>query len=172
MRKLLCLLIALMLLSVTLCACSGTAYSKPIEAAIQITYYGNGEYIEFVAPEEYFEWYEDRYDENFEDYCDDWENDQWVDNFGKGYEVTYKISNEKKVDKDTLEDIKDCLEDKFDIEPSDVKKAYMFDVEYFIEGSKEKCSSEWEELYSVKIRNNWYIVEFDEDYIDFCYDAW
>ncbi len=172
MKKMLCLLIALVLLSVTLCGCSGTAYSKPIEAAIQMTYYGDEEYIEFVAPEEYFEWYEDRYDEDFEDYCDDWEEDQWVDDFGKDYEVTYKISNEEKVDKDTFEDIKDLLEDEFDIETSDVKKAYMFDVEYFIEGSKAEDSSEWEELYSVKIRNNWYIVEFDEDYIDFCYDAW
>ena len=172
MKKFLYLLIALLLLSVSLCSCGGTAYSKAIEAAIQMTYYGDEEYIEFAVPEEYFEWYEDRYEEDFEDYLDDWDDEQWIEKSGEDYEVTYEVSNEEKVDKDTLEDIKDCLEDKYDIEPSDVKKAYKFDIEYTIEGSEGKDSSDWEDLYGVKIRKNWYIVVFDGDYIDFCYDAW
>ena len=172
MKKVLCLLMAV-ILCVGLCACDKVAYAKPIEAAIQITFYGNEDYLEFAAPEEYFEWYEDRYGEDFDDYCDDyWDDDQWVEYFGEEYDVTYEVSNEEKVDKDTLDDIKDCLEDKFDIDPSDVKKAYTFDVEYFIDGSDGNESSEWEEMYSVKIRNAWYMIDFDGEYIDFCYEAW
>lgn len=160
------------LLVIALCACNRVDYSKPIEAAIQITYYGNEDYIEFAAPEEYFEWYEDEYGRDFDDYCDDWENDWWAEEFGRDYKVTYKISNEGDVDEETLDDIRNGLENQYNIDSSDVKAAYLFDIEYLIEGSKGSDSSKWKRMYSVKIRDDWYLVRIYNNYIDFCYDAW
>lgn len=125
MKKTLCLLILTVFLSISLCACNKPAYSKPIEAAIQMTYYGNEEFIKYAAPQEYFEWYEKEYDRKFEIYCDDWENDQWLKMFGNDYKVTYEITNEEKVDRDTLDTIKEYLEDEYSIKPSHVKKLIL-----------------------------------------------
>ena len=151
---------------------SGGSYTDPIQAAIDITYYGDKDALEKAVPEEYFDWYEEEYGRDFEDILDNWNNKQWVDMFGSDYKVTFKVSGKKKVEKSVLDDMRELLEDEFGIQPSKVKKAYVFDVEYFVEGSKDKDSSEWEDMYSVKIGNKWYLIEYDDDYINFSYDAW
>ena len=165
----------MLVIVVTVCFTGCSSYTDPIDTAIRITYYGETEKVKLTAPEEYIEWYEDRYSWNDfeEDFYYGWEDDFFTDRFGEGFKVTYKLVEKQKVDKATLQLIKDYFSEEYGIPAGDVKKAYSFDIEYLIKGSENVETDEDYDMYSVKIRDKWYLVDrYFDGRFEFTCEAW
>ena len=161
--------------TVTVLLFTAKSYTDPIEGAIAITYYGDEEAWDEVVPKEYISWYLKEYNYDIRDSLDDWKDSKWVKYAGIDYKVTYEVSNKQSVNKAELKNIAQQLHEEYNfIDTSKVKKAYKFDVEYFIKGSTGEESSKWEDMYSIKIGTNWYLFNSypESEDIHFCYDAW
>ena len=160
MKRILSLSMLVVMVAVCLTGCSGGGYTKPIDAAVQITFYGNSDYLDVAFPDEFKEWYEDRYSwAIFDEYCDDWDDEYFIEEFGKDYKVTYDVKEKEKVDAATFMLIKESLSETYDIPASDIKKAYVFDIEYTVKSSMNEYTDTDRNKYSVKIRNDWYLLD-------------
>jgi len=104
-----------------------------------------------------FDWDDvtDQIDDFLEDAMEDLE-----DKYGKNVKVSVKFLDKKKVKGDSLEEIEELYEDKFDAE---ISKVYKVKVEMTIKGKKDKDSEKnW--LYVAKVKgDDWKVASYDDE---------
>ena len=180
MKKLLCVLLAaLMLLS--LCACGmldssdkeeEDSYMQPLDDFMDyITGDATLKTIQRMMPDEAWEYREEEHDLT-PDYI--WEvyqeNRAGVvegdeEEFGPNLKYHYEVVDDRKLDKDELEDLKEELE-YYGIDPDDVKEAYEVDFEATISGDYDEETAE--NTYTVvKIGKTWYMFDIIDGYLGF-----
>lgn len=149
---------------VILSALLGKGYEKPLDKYMDLNYKGKTQYIEDLLPAEVIEqnaedvdmdvdeWLEETIEE-YEDAMDD-----MADNYGELEKLDYEITKAKKVSDNKLEDIAEALNENYDIDEDDVKKAYKLTIDGEIEWEDEDQEIDGWKCYSVKIGGSWYLV--------------
>lgn len=158
-------IIALIVVVIVLLA--GGKYTTALDNYIAVNCYGKADKIEFLAPKEYWDYYEEQNDksladlkEQFEDNWDDMQ-DMMEDEYGKNIKVSYKVVDEDKISDRKMKKIADALEDTYDIDANSVKEGYNIDVEMTIKGSED--DDETETTFNViKIGGRWYLISYYE----------
>ena len=155
------------LLVVVIILLSGSKYTSALDNYFDVNCYGKADKIEFLAPKEYWDYYEEKNDMSLEDlkeqFEENWDDiqDAMEDEFGKNIKVTYKVVDEDKLSNRKMEKIAEALEDTYDIDADSVKEGYKIDVEMTIKGSED--DDEEETTFNViKIGNRWYLISYYE----------
>lgn len=142
----------------------GSGYKKALENYLESEYKDDTSNIESLLPDSVWEEFAERRDMEKEDIIDEYielkeevaeikEENDW------SYE--YEIVSYEKMDDGDLDDIKDGLEDMYDIDPDSVgNKGYVAEVEIkFIED--DETEEDDFDAYIVKIDGDWYVVDED-----------
>ncbi len=159
--------VALVVVIIILVLSLGGGYKKAIDNYFDVFFKGNANKIKKMAPEEYWEYYEDRYDMDMEDIKDEYEDEfeereeNFEDRYGKNWKVSYKIEDKKELSDKKLKKIADAIEDKYDIDADSVKKAYEVEIKATIKGSEDQDKDSID-MTVVKIDNSWYIIDYYE----------
>ena len=146
---------------------SGGGYKAPIDNYIAVCFKGNANKIKSLAPNAYWEWYEEEYDEDVNDlideFKDEWDDmkDELEDEYGKNVRVTYKIEKTKDLSDKKVEKIAEALDEQYDIDEKSVKAAKELDVEMTIKGSEDDDDTDME-ITVVKIGSKWYWINYYE----------
>ena len=126
-------------------------------------YEGKSGQIKNLAPEEYWDWVDDKYEidaKDVKEYYDDEIKEDRVDDledeYGKNYKVTFKKDDQDDVKKKDLKKIAEFLKEKYDIKKDDVKAAVKVDGELVIKGSEDDDDDDVEDAYVIKIGGKWY----------------
>lgn len=136
----------------------GGSYKQPLDDQIDILLgKASKAQLKRQYPKEVIEERDIDINESWDDYKEDKKDTQeyWEDILGKNPKIKYKITDKEKLDKDDLDEIKDQLEDEYDIKPSKVKKAYKLEMDMTFKGKDEEIEQETEAIV-VKIGNQWY----------------
>jgi len=144
---------------------SGGGYKKPIDNLIAVTFKGKADKIETLAPDEYWDYYEEEYGVDIRDIIDEYEDeyenelDDLVDLLGEDISVDYEIEDKVKLSNTKVSKIADYLSDKYSIRSNKVKKAYKLEVELTIEGDEDEKTTDMD-IYVVQIAGKWYPIEY------------
>ena len=153
------------LVAVVISLIGGSGYKKALENYLEYEYKNDTSNIESLIPDSVWEDYADEEDmdkdevidlaiENVEDWAEFVEENEWT------YE--YEIGDYEKIDDGDLDDIKDGLEDMYDIDPDSVgNKGYVAEVEVTLFVDGEEDDSHDFDAYMVKIDGDWYVVDED-----------
>ena len=170
MTKFVKILVAAMLLVSLLAGCGKSSQFGSLASKAQA--FENGDYskLEEMCPAAYWEYMEDEYDFDIDDRIDSMEEsfeeysaEDYEETYGKNWKVTLSAENEKKLDKDTVEDIAKCLEE-YGIDEKDVTAAYKVWVKRTVKGDDDKNIT-MRTYHVVKISGKFYIcnVYMEED---------
>lgn len=150
---------------------SGGGTEAALDDFVEVTFYGDVDLIENLAPEAYWEFVEDEYDikikdvkEYYEDKVFDALIDGLEDEYGEDIDVSYKIIETDSVSKSKFEKMKDTLKDKYDIPKKDIEDAVELKVELSIKGDDDKDSDETK-FYAVQIDGDWYTCSSDGTFL-------
>ena len=140
----------------------GSGYKKALENYLEYEFKNDTSNIESLLPESVWndladEWDMDK-DEVIDEIIEEMEEEaEWMEEEEVTFE--YEVVSYEKLDEDDLDDIKETLEEYYDIDEDDVgKKAYKAEIEYteFVDGEEE--DSDDFEVCIVKIDGDWYVV--------------
>lgn len=137
--------------------------TKPIDTMIDVTFKGKVSKIKDLAPDDYWEWYEDEYDMDIDDIIDDAEDefddviDYYEDEYGDNIRVSYKVEKKKKLSDKKLKGIAEALADRYDLDEDDFTEAYELDVEMTIKGSDDDDTDD-SEMTVIKYKGKWYLI--------------
>ena len=141
-----------------------SSYKSAIENAIDHSYYGKSDKIKDLAPQAYWDYLEEETDFDFDEYVEDFE-DSWVsrkesleEQHGEDYTLDYEVKDKQKIDDDELDELKQKMNSRYNIDEDDVKMGYKIDAEFTIKGSKSERSWEAEDMYIIKIGSGWYPI--------------
>ncbi len=158
MKKLIC--VALML-SLVLCltACGGSGYKSVVGNYVEAMNDCDAEKILEAMPKEYIDYLEDQGMDK-DDLIDELEYylelmiEELEDEYGDDIKISYKITEDKKMDKDDLEDLQDEYDDMdLDIE---IKEARELEIELTIKGDDDKDDDDLD-LVVIKVDGEWYL---------------
>lgn len=154
----------------------GGAQKAAAQKYLNAYYKGNVGSLKSLAPEEYWEYVDDKLDLEVKDVKDDWKDD-WKDNledivedegfeesYGDKGKISYKYQDKREADKDVLKAVKKYLDSTYDIKEKDVKALYIVDFTYTYKGDKNK-DVETGSVYVVQIKNKWYPVTSRGDFL-------
>ncbi len=148
-------------LIVVLCLIFGGGYEKAIDRYVDANYYGDYDACLELIPDDMLDKMLDSMDitkkEFKEQFKEEWEDkkDRLEDEFGKDIKVSYKVTDEDKIDKDDLDEIKDGLKE-MGISKKSITEGYEIEVEFTIEGDDDEDTEE-ETFNALKIDGEWYI---------------
>ena len=173
LTALMCTILALLLVfGLTACGSSddedddkkSSSYKSAIENAIDQAYYGKSYKIKDLAPRAYWDYLEEETDFDFDEYVEDFE-DSWVsrkesleEQHGEDYTLDYEVKDKQEIDDDELDELKQKMNSRYNIDEDDVKMGYKLDIEFTIKGSKKERSWEAEDAYVIKIGSRWYPI--------------
>ena len=149
----------------------GNTYEDAIENYMNVSMLGkiSKSSVKAVAPESYWEYYEDKTGDDFEEYYEELKEDlmdyeeELEDRFGKNIKFSYKITREKELTKKKLGYIADYIEDTYDMDGDSLTAGYELDLEYVITGSEDDYEQEVEDAYVLQIDGQWYVANVDLD---------
>ncbi len=158
MKKLLCVALILSLV-VCLAACGGSGYKSLVGDYVEAMNDCDAEKMLDALPKEYIDYMEDQgIDED--DLIDELEYylelmfEELEDEYGDDIKITYKITENKKMDKDDLEDLQDEYDEMdYDI---DIEEARELEVELTIKGDDDKDTDDLD-LIIIKVDGEWYM---------------
>lgn len=157
--------VAVLVLLLCLVFGAGGSYTAPIDTLIDVSFEGKFKKLKDLAPEEYWDWYEDKYDADIDDMIEEAEDnfddmmDYYEEQFGGNIKVSYKIEDKKELSDRKLEGIAEALADKYDINEDKVTAGYELDVEMTIEGSDDEDEDD-SEITVIKYNGKWYAVSW------------
>lgn len=131
---------------------------------------GNSKKVEKMAPEAYWEYYEDileDQDKDMDDVIDSFEDsykdriDDYEDDYGDKVKISIKYLKKEALKDNKVNKIGKALDEKYDIDKNEVKKAYTVKVEYKVKG-KEDYDYSTMDLTVVKIGSKWYVINYYE----------
>lgn len=143
----------------------GSSYTAPIDTLIDVSFEGKVDKIKNLAPEEYWDWYEEEYDADIDDMIEEAEDnfddmmDYYEEQYGDNIRVSYKVDKKKELSDRKLEGIAEALADKYDIDEDKVTAGYELDVELSIKGSEDDDENETE-ITVIKYKGKWYAVSW------------
>ena len=171
MKRIIALILALLLLcGLTACGESSTKTKKKKETwkttfnnFVAVTFEGNVDKLEKLAPEEYWIWYEDEYGLDLDDIKEEIEDNQeeLEDEYGKNISVTIDVEKEKQLSDKKVENIANALEDQYDIDAKSVTEVIEIKGVITIKGTEDE-EDEDVELTFAKIGKSWYMISFYE----------
>ena len=157
-----------------------SSYEDALTKYFDAVYKGKTSNIEDTLPKEVWEYYLDENEElsdEFdstkeliaaaeENYADLYEEMIDDSDYGEFEKYDYEIEATE-VSDSKLEKIAESLEDLYDIDEDDVKKAYKLKLDGEIVFEDDEIDVDGDEYYAVKIGGKWYIVGGYEDYYYF-----
>lgn len=187
MKKLLCLLLALvMLLSFAACASDsdddgeskrskkskettegGTAKSGSYEDAVDLVvklYTGDlsKKDLEKMLPADVWEYLEDEEGLTIDDCYDQVDIDEMreymEEQYGKNMKITYEILGKEKASDDDIEEFLETMEEMYGLDPEDFGDAYEIEFTITVSGSEYEDSEEVEFGF-IEYKGNWYVVD-------------
>lgn len=159
---LICAAVAVVLVIVLIISLiSNGGYKSAINNYIGL-FEGKSSKIEKIAPEEYWDYYEEQYDKSVKDivklYEDSWESreEELEEEYGKHIKISYDITDKEELDKNDLRDLATKLKDKWGIKKKNIKEAYELEIELKIKGSEDEDIQDLSCI-AVKINGSWYL---------------
>lgn len=154
--------VALVVLLVFAIVFGGAGPEAAVENYFEVVCEGDGDAIEDLAPESFWEYLVD-HDEDFDldEFADEYEEQHekaqktLKKTLGEAPSYSYKIISEDEVSQDDLDDIKDYLKKNYKIPKKDVTDAVEFEVKITTEIKGEKQHNE-QVIFAVKIDGDWY----------------
>lgn len=146
---------------------TGNKYTTALDNYIEVSFKGNANKIELLAPKEYWEYYEEEsgksLDDLKEEFEDNWDDlmDSMEDRYGKNIKVTYEITDEDKLSERKMKKIAEALEDQYDIDPKSVTDGYKVDADLKIKGSEDDDEDEGT-FNIIKVGGRWYMINYYE----------
>ena len=143
-------------------------YEKAIENCMDVYFKGKFDKLENLAPEAYWDyWYSRGYigpDELARDYYDfESMQERYEGEFGSRFSAKYKIKESEKISSDDLAEMREIMNEEYDIPKTTVKAGYIILIEFTYQGSYGKEINR-EEVYALQIDGNWYICDDDGDF--------
>lgn len=155
----------------------GSKPTDPLDTYIDIIYNGKFDKMKDMAPQEYWDWYEDEYDQTIDDIIEEAEDeyddmmDSMEDKYGKNIKITYEVTKEKDLSEKKLEKIAEALEDKYDIDASKVSEGKEIKYDVTITGDEDDDTNDDLEMTVIKYNGKWYKINYyeysDELYVYF-----
>ena len=156
------------------------SYEEALTKYFDATYKGKTSNIEDLLPKEIWQYCLDEYgelsdefdstkemiaavEENYADWYEEMIDDS---DYGEFKKYDYEMEADE-VSDSKLEKIAESLEDLYDIDEDDVKKAYKLKLDGEIVFEDDEEDVDGDEYYAVKIGGKWYIVDGYEDYYYF-----
>jgi hypothetical protein len=143
-----------------------SAYEAAVKNYIKVmTGEGNEKAIKNLAPKEFWEVIETDKDvtiddimDIYDDFKEDWEDnlEYMEEHLGSNVKLTYKITDADKMDEDDLKELKNELNQFFDIKKKTVTAAYELEITLILKGDDDKQESE-DEVIVVQIDGAWYL---------------
>ena len=93
----------------------GSSYTAPIDTLIDVSFEGKVDKIKNLAPDEYWDWYEDEYDEDLDDIIEEAEEsfddmmEYYEEQYGDNLRVSYKVDKKKELSDRKLEGIAESV---------------------------------------------------------------
>ena len=116
----------------------------------------------------------DYFEENGNSLVDEWsegieQNREYMEEaYGKDVKVSYKVTEEEKLDDGDLKDVAEMLEEQYGLDADSVKKGYWMQFDLTVKGSEEEEEVEDAEILALKIDGKWYVANVmveDGDYV-------
>lgn len=151
----------------------GSKPTDPLDIAIDVTYNGNFNRAKDMAPQEYWDWYEDEYDKSFDDLMEEAEEefddmkDSLEDVYGENIKISYEVTKEKDLSEKKVEKIAEALEERYDIDASKVSEAKEIKYDITIAGDEDEETNEDLEMTVIKYNGKWYRIryyEYDDEF--------
>ncbi len=160
------LLFVIILIAIIVAVFAGGAYKKPLNTYEDVFFSGKADRIEKLAPEEYWDYIEEKYDITVKDVIKYYEDEEYFEktldaleeDCGKNIKVKYKVEEKDELTDKELDSIKEALKAKYDIPRKNVTKAYELDVEWTVKGKDDEKDDE-QKMTVVKIDGKWYIYD-------------
>lgn len=173
--------VAAIVVIIILASILGKGYEKAVDNYFDAYFKGKVDKIEDCMPKEVWEYAAEEMEEEGVDvdgaddlvqgckdgYLESYEENIVDGEFGEFKKFDYKIEKAKKVTDSKLEKIAEALDETYEIDEDDVKKAYKLKLDgeiVFEDDEIDLDDAGLDELYSVKIGGKWYLVAGDEDY--------
>lgn len=164
MKKILCALLALVLV-LSMVACGGGKKSKPYADALKIYFdakLGKMTEKQYKASIPPFYWENNEY----LDFEEMWEMEKssqeetakyWKAEQGGDLSVSYKVIKEKPYDEDRLDELAESMEEYYDADPDQFKKAYTLTIKYTIKGKYGSEEERTIQLDVMQYDGKWYV---------------
>ncbi len=132
-----------------------------------------GDYSDYkdLAPEAYWEWYEDKYDVSIDDKLEEAQENAEDDledlkeKYGDDFDVSIEVLREEEIEEKVLSKMADYIEETYDIDADTVEAAYDLTMKYTQEGS-EYISISTDKDAVIKIDGEWYPISYNETTIE------
>lgn len=129
---------------------------------------GNGAVLEDMAPPELWRAFEEEEGESLEEYIAYYEEEYeeslsefYAGTYGDDYKFTLTVIDEEECDEDTVRQLENILEERYDISLKNVESAYFLTGTVKISGSKKRFSDTGD-LATIQINGKWYLLYCDE----------
>lgn len=163
MNKIVKILIAVMLLATLLVGCNKKSQFEGLASKLEAINNGDFSELQDNAPEAYWEYLKEKNDMDVEDRIEQREED-FEDNtadsreesYGKNWEYSISVDDEKKLEDDEIEDIAEALNARYDIDEEEVTSAYRVWLYIKVEGDDDR-SHAIGTYTAVKISGDWYL---------------
>lgn len=143
---------------------AGGGYKSAINNYIDVMIKGQVNKLDKLAPQEYWEYYEDNYDMNIDDLEKDAEDmvdtiiDMLEEEYGDNVRVSYKVTKEDKLTDNELNEIREGVNDRYGIARKSVTEGYDISFDTTVKGNDDEMTSE-ASAYIVKIDGGWYLTD-------------
>ncbi len=152
------------LLVVTIIFSESSSYKSAIDNFMDVAMHGKTEKLESLAPEEYWDNFEDERDMDIDDVIELFEDQDYSEHIKKGFEdevgenykISYKVTKEKEVSEKKLKKLKEVYNDDFSITRKTIKKAVIVDLEITVKGEDDTFVGTYDELWLINIDGKWY----------------
>ena len=159
--------VAVILVVVLAFSIFGGGYKSAVKSFTNVVYKGKTKQTEKLAPEDVWDYIDEKYDvdaDDVADYIEDMyedEIDELEDELGKNIKISYKIEGTKKLEKREIKKINKALEEKYDMDDDSVKTAYKVEVDFKYKGKEDYDSNETF-ITAAKIGGKWYLLSYYE----------
>lgn len=147
---------------------------KPYQSVLDTIIDGRlGDYSDYkdLAPEAYWEWYEDKYDVSIDDKLEEAQENAEDDledlkeKYGDDFDVSIEVLREEEIEEKVLSKMADYIEKKYDIDADSVEAAYDLTMKFTQEGS-EYISITTDKAAVMKVDGEWYPISYNETTIE------
>lgn len=143
---------------------AGGGYKSAINNYIDVMIKGQVNKLDKLAPQAYWDYYEDTYDMDIDDLERDAEDvvdtviDLLEDEYGDNVRVSYKVTKEDKLTDSKLNEIREGVNDRYELARKSVTEGYDIDADITVKGDDDEMTSETS-AYIVKIDGGWYLTD-------------
>ncbi len=158
------LVVVIVLLIVAISLMAGSPSEKAIDRYFDVTLKGKVGKVEDCAPEEYWEYIEDKYDVDIDDieeaatkFYED-TIDELEEEYGKDIKYKFTVEDDDELSKNDISILKDKYKSLYDIPKKNVTDAIEYEIEATIKGDDDK-DEDTNAMIVVEIDGDWYLAE-------------